>query len=107
MTTSAEDFAGAPPPPPRSIGNTRQLIDSREQTHGAWADTAYATHRLVRVLGELIDRRLSRGQPDLEIAQAQALSMIFAKIARIVSGDPNHPDHWDDIAGYARLARGD
>lgn len=31
--------------------------------------------------------------------------MILAKIARIVSGDPNHADHWDDIAGYALLGK--
>ena len=24
--------------------------------------------------------------------------------ARILSGDPNHPDHWRDIEGQARLA---
>ena len=29
--------------------------------------------------------------------------MIACKIARILSGDPNWRDHWDDIAGYATL----
>jgi hypothetical protein len=31
------------------------------------------------------------------------LEMIAHKIARILSGDPNHRDHWEDIAGYAEL----
>jgi hypothetical protein len=35
--------------------------------------------------------------------QAEALDMIFSKIARIVIGDPNHTDSWIDIAGYAKL----
>ncbi len=30
--------------------------------------------------------------------------MIAHKIGRIVSGNPNVQDHWDDIAGYAKLA---
>jgi hypothetical protein len=31
------------------------------------------------------------------------LEMIAHKIGRVLAGDPNHADHWDDIAGYARL----
>jgi hypothetical protein len=33
----------------------------------------------------------------------EALEMICTKIARILSGNPNDPDHWKDIAGYAEL----
>lgn len=29
--------------------------------------------------------------------------MILHKIARIMNGDPDHIDHWHDIAGYATL----
>ncbi|WP_257617167.1 hypothetical protein [Campylobacter pinnipediorum] len=29
--------------------------------------------------------------------------MIAHKIARILAGNPNYKDHWDDIAGYATL----
>ena len=29
--------------------------------------------------------------------------MIQHKIARVLNGDPNYPDNWHDIAGYARL----
>lgn len=38
-------------------------------------------------------------------AQREALELIATKIGRIVCGDPNHVDHWDDIIGYAKLAR--
>jgi len=37
--------------------------------------------------------------------QAEALEMIAVKIARILSGDPEYPDHWDDVIGYAKLGR--
>lgn len=33
----------------------------------------------------------------------EALEMIVHKIGRIVNGDPNYADSWDDIAGYAKL----
>ena len=36
----------------------------------------------------------------------ESLDMIQHKIARILAGDPYHKDHWDDIAGYARLGSG-
>jgi len=36
--------------------------------------------------------------------QAQALEVIAGKLARILCGDPAHPDHWQDGAGYFELA---
>lgn len=84
-----------------SDGNVRQLVDTRQQTHGDWAITARVAQKLKACLDEEILRapemvRLSAGQ-------REALDMILAKIARIVSGDPNHPDHWADISGYSLL----
>lgn len=35
--------------------------------------------------------------------QREALEMIAHKIARILNGDPDYGDSWDDIAGYAKL----
>jgi hypothetical protein len=29
--------------------------------------------------------------------------MIAHKIGRIIAGDPDFRDHWDDLAGYATL----
>lgn len=33
----------------------------------------------------------------------EALEMIAHKIGRILNGDPDYPDSWHDIAGYATL----
>jgi hypothetical protein len=41
----------------------------------------------------------------LSDAQAESLEMISVKIARILSGDQDYPDHWDDVIGYAKLGR--
>lgn len=35
--------------------------------------------------------------------QQEALDMIFHKIARVLNGDPDYADSWQDIAGYAQL----
>ena len=35
--------------------------------------------------------------------QYEALEMIASKLARILCGNQNEPDHWRDIAGYAML----
>lgn len=34
----------------------------------------------------------------------ESLDMIVHKMVRILNGDHNYPDNWDDIQGYARLA---
>lgn len=37
--------------------------------------------------------------------QRESLDLIATKIARIVCGNPDNPDSWLDIEGYAKLAR--
>jgi hypothetical protein len=81
------------------------LTKERQKTHGDWAVTARIAGRLKSVIELEVGLRVDQNRPALKDAQREALDMILCKIARIVSGDPNHPDHWDDIAGYAQLAR--
>ena len=40
---------------------------------------------------------------EVAVDQREALHQIAAKISRIVTGDPNYVDNWDDIAGFATL----
>jgi hypothetical protein len=40
---------------------------------------------------------------NLNYDQREALDMICSKMARIMNGDPNYVDSWEDIAGYATL----
>jgi hypothetical protein len=47
--------------------------------------------------------RQSSGWDHLGNEHAEALEMIAMKIARILSGNSNFADHWEDIEGYARL----
>lgn len=51
-------------------------------------------------------KRILQSSPNWEIMaddQREALEMVAHKIGRILNGDPNYPDSWHDIAGYAQL----
>jgi hypothetical protein len=73
------------------------LLNEREKTHGDFAETARMSQALKSLMGT------GYRYPELSDVQCEALDMIAVKIARIVSGDANEPDHWRDIAGYAQL----
>lgn len=40
---------------------------------------------------------------DLKDDQKEALEMVAHKIGRILNGDPNYLDSWDDVIGYIKL----
>jgi hypothetical protein len=71
------------------------ILEERAKTHGAFSSHAAFAQRIKAVLRE--------GEHKLSGVQREALEMIAHKIGRILAGDPNHNDHWDDIAGYATL----
>jgi len=75
---------------------TDDLLAERGKTHGDFAMHAYVTQAIKDALA-------APGRDDMTPSQCEALDMIAHKLGRIVAGDPNHVDHWDDIAGYARL----
>lgn len=75
---------------------TDQILNAREVTHGDWNTTA-SVSQLIK------DAIASAGSERLSPQQAEALDLIATKIARIVSGNPDAAEHWDDIAGYAKL----
>lgn len=71
------------------------LLDERAQTHGDYATTALIAQGLKAVIAPYTTH--------LSAAQCESLDLICTKIARICSGNPDEPDHWCDIEGYARL----
>ena len=75
------------------------LLAEREKTHGNYLAHARVTQDLKRVMRHHVcdlDRRMGDDM-------AESLSMIAHKIGRIIAGNPEEPDHWRDIAGYAQL----
>jgi len=89
-----------------TIDATEALVTERGKTHGRFEDHAQCTQKLKAVLVEESFNRNRRGQPPLTDMQAESLEMILHKIGRIVAGDASYADHWDDIAGYAKIANG-
>ena len=81
-----------------STKSTSEILAERGKTHGDFGDNAEISEALMAVL--------ARG-PSYDLltpTQVHALRMATHKMGRIVSGNPNEPDHWRDIAGYAELA---
>ncbi len=56
------------------------------------------------VIYAAVHARVRKKLSPLSATQRESLDLIATKIARILSGDPNHEDHWLDIEGYARIA---
>lgn len=72
-----------------------KTLNEREFTHGDFNLTAQYAQGFKEIIKE-------RGGSLTEL-QKEALDMISSKMARILCGNPNEPDHWKDIAGYATL----
>ncbi len=81
----------------------QELLDVRGKTHGDYEDHARITQRLKLVINDELHTRDLRGQPALSYKATESLDMIAHKIGRILAGQWDHKDHWDDIAGYAKL----
>lgn len=81
---------------------TEELIKEREKTHGDWAKQSNVSQSLKDVL-----RAVPGYNNRLTCGQCEALDMICVKMARIVCGNPNEPDHWNDISGYSALGKED
>ena len=76
---------------------TDELLADRGKTHGDFRDHAAITQGLKALM------YACPGWKNLTPVQKEALDMNAHKVGRILAGNPNHADHWDDIAGYARL----
>ncbi len=73
------------------------IIAERDKTHG--------DYRVQAKLAQDLKTRIRQEGGKLSPQQQEALEMICVKISRIVCGNPNEPDHYDDIAGYALLGK--
>jgi hypothetical protein len=83
------------------------LLEEREKTHGSFARNAEISQSLKQVMHGTYSRggaKFGTAYGQLNEVHAEALDMIALKLSRILSGQANHKDHWDDIAGYAKLA---
>jgi hypothetical protein len=75
--------------------NISDLLNERQKTHGDFelhADISVHLKAVIHGTGK-----------KFTAVQIEALDMLAHKIGRIVAGNADFVDHWDDIAGYATL----
>ena len=75
------------------------ILQERALQYGTFVSLAKTAQEFKSVLYRELGSRNKRLADD----QAEALDMIIHKIARVINGDANHVDTWNDIAGYATL----
>ena len=75
----------------------QSTLEARGKRYGLFKDHAGISQRMKAVM------RQTPAWGHLEADQQEALEMIAHKVARILNGDPDYPDSWHDIAGYATL----
>jgi hypothetical protein len=80
-----------------SFPDMGEVLQSRNAVHGDFTDDAALSQALKDVM------HVGRNWPVLNPVQREALEQIATKIGRILSGDPNFPDHWRDLQGYPKL----
>lgn len=81
------------------MSDIKEMLTERGKRYGKFLSHADVTMQLKKVIRSFCADRDRRLQHD----QEEALDMICHKIGRIVNGDPDYVDSWDDIAGYATL----
>jgi hypothetical protein len=74
-----------------------KIIGARFLTHGDFGFTSQVAQAIKDAL------RSGPSWKKLSPVQREALDGRAVKLARIVCGDPNFPDHWDDDDGYRGL----
>lgn len=80
-------------------GKVDGILDERQKTHGDFASHA--------VIAQELKSQIDKSGQELSAVQREGLEMILHKVARILNGNADHKDHWDDIAGYATLVSRD
>ena len=75
------------------------LLQERALQYGTFVSLAKTAQEFKSVLYRELGSRNKRLADD----QSEALDMIMTKIARVINGDADHVDTWNDIAGYAKL----
>ena len=73
------------------------ILVEREKTHGSFSENAKAAQ-------DMKDVFIKHGYGTFRPEYREAMDLIATKFGRILSGGPNHKEHWLDAAGYCKLA---
>lgn len=78
---------------------TKELLKERNNTHGLFTENARISQDIKDVM------RTSVNWDIMHDVHREALEYIAGKIGRILSGQYDFDDSWDDVAGYALLPK--
>lgn len=73
-------------------------LTTRETTHGIYKNTAATSQAIKQIF------YASKNWDSITDSQRESLEMIAVKLARILNGNAQYRDHWDDVVGYSQLA---
>lgn len=76
---------------------TDKLLSERGKFYGEYTDLASIVQNIKCVFHN------TRNWGRLSDVQKESLEMVANKLGRILNGDPDYIDSWDDIPGYIRL----
>lgn len=76
--------------------NINDILNERQKTHGDYVSVS-------EIYSEIKSSLANGVHNNVDARFETALDMIAMKMARIVCGNPNEIQHWEDIAGYATL----
>lgn len=77
--------------------NVENLLEERGSRYGSFDGHAAITQQLKDTM------HATKNWRRLAFDQREALDMVAHKIGRILNGDPDYLDSWDDIIGYVKL----
>ncbi len=76
---------------------THEIITERGNRYGEFQHHALITQNIKKAM------RCSPNWNSLADDQTECLEMLAHKMGRILNGDPDYLDSWDDLEGYVRL----
>lgn len=82
-----------------------KLTDERGSTHGPADEQFRTAQEFKEVIRRAHNNRQKLGLGPIDPIQLEALEMDSVKSSRILWGNPNEPDHWDDKMGYSHLGK--
>lgn len=113
LVTEAEDYVRASDPLMAGMGDGKgepwvpekfvdapkldNILAERGSRYGAFKDNADVSQNVKCAI------RRGMNYNRLAVDQLEAIDQIASKLSRIVTGDPDYADNWDDIAGFATL----
>ena len=79
------------------VSHMDAMLESKNAIHGDFTQDAATAQALKYVM------RQGKNWEEMPSYMREALEQMQTKVARILAGDFNHPDHWKDLQGYPRL----